>query len=81
MRNTYKAPKLMEMFTVVLTPKPFKTVLNGRPSRLHSLGLNKGSKWLSHLKWRAPALSHFNFFLAITLLTIEFLFIFYVIQV
>ena len=73
------------MFTAVLTPKPFKTagpaVLNGRACHLHSLGLNKGSKWLSHLKRRALVLSHLKFFLAITLLTIEFVFIFYGIQV
>ena len=54
------------LFTAVLTPKPFKTagptILNGRPCRLHSLGLNNACKWLSHLKWRAPALSHFNSF-------------------
>ena len=45
------------LFTAVLTPKPFKmagsAILNDRPCHLHSLLLNKGSKWLSHLKRRA----------------------------
>ena len=51
-------------------PKPYKMVdfaiLNGRPCHIHSLGLNKGYKWLSHLKWRSPAPSQVNFFLART---------------
>ena len=76
---------MMVMFTAVLTPKPFKTagpaVLNGRPCHLHSLGLNKGSKWLSYLKWRAPALSHFNSFSSYNFLTIALLFVFCGVQV
>ena len=56
----------LKLFTGVLTPKPLKTagptVLNGRPRRLHLPGLNKGYKWLNHLKWQTPALSHFNSF-------------------
>ena len=58
--------KESSMFTAILSPMPFKMawpdVLKGRPCHLHSLGLNKGSKWLSHLKQRTPASSHFNFF-------------------
>ena len=62
------------MFTAVLTPKQFKTagsaVLNGRPCHVHSLGLNKGSEWLSHLKWRTPAI--LNFFLAVTIYFVSY---------
>ena len=56
----------MRVFNAVLTPKPFRTVgsavLNCRPCHLHSLGIKKGYKWLSHLKQWAPAPSHFNSF-------------------
>ena len=76
---------LVILFTAILTPKPFKmvgsTVLNDRPCRLHSLCLNKGCKWLSHLKWRIQLSAILTLFLAITLLTIELLFVFCGIQV
>ena len=79
MMHTY-TPYPMSLFTVVLTPKPFKTavsaILHGRPRHLHSLGLNKGSTWLSHLKRRTLTPAILTFFLAITLLTVGLLFVF-----
>ena len=61
----------MSMFTTIWSPSRWKqwgplkwqTLLNGRLFHLHSLGLNKGCKWLSHLKRRDSSPQTFKFFL------------------